>query len=39
MSASAVIMMLIAIVTVWGGLAAAVMHLRAHPDEAADDID
>lgn len=39
MSASAVIMMLIAIITVWGGLGAAILHLKAHPDEAAGDVD
>ena len=33
MSASAIIMMIIAMVTVWGGLGAALLHLRKHPDE------
>lgn len=33
MSVSAIIMMIIAMVTVWGGLGAALLHLRKHPDE------
>lgn len=33
MGASAIIMMIIAMVTVWGGLAGAILHLRKHPDE------
>src|SRR5699024_3090967 len=33
MGASAIIMMIIAMVTVWGGLAGAILHLRNHPDE------
>ncbi|RBP65560.1 putative methionine/alanine importer small subunit [Brevibacterium sanguinis] len=32
MEAPAIIMMVIAMITVWGGLAAAIMHLRKHPD-------
>ncbi|MFI2436909.1 methionine/alanine import family NSS transporter small subunit [Streptomyces sp. NPDC018693] len=32
MSASAVIMMIIAILIVWGGLTAAIIQLRRHPD-------
>ncbi|WP_350269635.1 methionine/alanine import family NSS transporter small subunit [Brevibacterium sp. CBA3109] len=32
MGTSAIIMMIIAIVTVWGGLGAAIVHLRKHPD-------
>lgn len=32
MNASAVIMMIIAIVLVWGGLVAALIHLRRNPD-------
>ncbi|MEE1617769.1 methionine/alanine import family NSS transporter small subunit [Brachybacterium sp. J153] len=36
MSAPAIIMMIIAIVTVWGGLVAAVVNLSRHP-EASDD--
>ena len=32
MSASAVVMMLIAILIVWGGLALAIIQLRRHPD-------
>lgn len=37
MSASAVIMMIIAILIVWGGLVAAILKLRAHPDPPDDD--
>ncbi|GAA4895020.1 methionine/alanine import family NSS transporter small subunit [Streptomyces coeruleoprunus] len=33
MSAGAIVMMIIAIVIVWGGLAAAIIRLRAHPPE------
>ncbi|WP_175407211.1 methionine/alanine import family NSS transporter small subunit [Streptomyces sp. TRM64462] len=33
MSAGAVVMMIIAIAIVWGGLCAAILRLRAHPDE------
>ncbi|WP_149184569.1 methionine/alanine import family NSS transporter small subunit [Streptomyces sp. TRM49041] len=33
MSASAIIMMIIAIGIVWGGLVAAILRLRGHPDE------
>lgn len=33
MGTSAIVMMIIAIVTVWGGLGAAIMHLQKHPDE------
>lgn len=36
MSASAIVMMIIAIVTVWGGLAAAIVNIVRHP-EAADE--
>ena len=32
MSASAVVMMIVAIVTVWGGLVAAVVNLARHPE-------
>ncbi|HEX5569383.1 MAG TPA: methionine/alanine import family NSS transporter small subunit [Streptomyces sp.] len=32
MSASAIVMMIIAIAIVWGGLLAAVLKLRGHPD-------
>ncbi|WP_394214031.1 methionine/alanine import family NSS transporter small subunit [Brachybacterium vulturis] len=35
MSTSAIIMMIVAIVTVWGGLAAAITNLSRHPE--ADD--
>ncbi len=33
MSAGAIIMLIVALGTVWGGLAAAIVHLRKHPDE------
>ncbi|MDN5759215.1 MAG: methionine/alanine import family NSS transporter small subunit [Tomitella sp.] len=34
MSVSAIVMMIVALVTVWGGLVASVLHLRRHPDES-----
>lgn len=34
MSASAIIMMAVAILTVWGGLAAAVVNIVRHPEES-----
>ncbi|AXK32800.1 methionine/alanine import family NSS transporter small subunit [Streptomyces armeniacus] len=37
MSASALIMMIVAIVIVWGGMTAAIMKLRGHPDPPDDD--
>ncbi|MFC7457637.1 methionine/alanine import family NSS transporter small subunit [Brachybacterium sp. GCM10030267] len=33
MSVSAIIMMIVAIVTVWGGLAAAIVNLARHPEQ------
>lgn len=33
MSASAIVMMIVFIVVLWGGLLAAVLNLRAHPEE------
>lgn len=33
MSASAIVMMIVALVTVWGGLVLSLLHLRKHPDE------
>ncbi|NLU83065.1 methionine/alanine import family NSS transporter small subunit [Rhodococcus sp. HNM0569] len=36
MSATAVVMMLVALVFVWGGLAASIVHLRKHPDPEDD---
>ncbi|PWV46838.1 MULTISPECIES: methionine/alanine import family NSS transporter small subunit [Nocardiopsis] len=33
MSTSAIVMMVISITVLWGGLIAAVIHLRRHPDE------
>lgn len=37
MNVSAVVMMLIALVLVWGGLIAAALHLHRHPDDTASD--
>lgn len=37
MTATAVIMMIVAMVTVWGGLIAAIVNLARHPDAAADE--
>ncbi|SIO86655.1 methionine/alanine import family NSS transporter small subunit [Nocardiopsis sp. JB363] len=33
MSTSAIVMMVISIAVLWGGLVAAVVHLRRHPDD------
>ncbi|HEY9312499.1 methionine/alanine import family NSS transporter small subunit [Williamsia sp.] len=33
MSASAIVMMLIALILVWGGLIASIIHLRGNPDD------
>ncbi|MFE1168506.1 methionine/alanine import family NSS transporter small subunit [Nocardiopsis sp. NPDC058789] len=33
MSTSAIVMMVISITVLWGGLVAAVIHLRRHPDD------
>ncbi|MFC0581141.1 methionine/alanine import family NSS transporter small subunit [Micrococcoides hystricis] len=33
MSAGAIIMLIVSLGTVWGGLAAAIIHLRRHPDD------
>lgn len=33
MSPAALIMMVIAILLIWGGLVAAIVHLRNHPDD------
>lgn len=33
MSASAVVMMILAILMLWGGMVAAIVKLRGHPDE------
>lgn len=33
MSTSAVVMMIVAMITIWGGLAAAIVHLMRHPEE------
>ncbi|MBW1601596.1 methionine/alanine import family NSS transporter small subunit [Streptomyces sp. JJ66] len=32
MSASAIVMLIVSIVVVWGGLALAILRLRAHPE-------
>ncbi|WP_077690357.1 MULTISPECIES: methionine/alanine import family NSS transporter small subunit [Nocardiopsis] len=37
MSASAIVMMIVSIVLLWGGLLAAVLHLRRHPEEHGSD--
>jgi hypothetical protein len=36
MSGEAVVMMIVAIVVVWGGLAVGIVALRRHPDEPED---
>ncbi|WP_150240038.1 methionine/alanine import family NSS transporter small subunit [Nocardiopsis quinghaiensis] len=33
MSVSAIVMMVVSIVLLWGGLVAAILHLRRHPEE------
>ncbi|MEE2060601.1 methionine/alanine import family NSS transporter small subunit [Rhodococcus artemisiae] len=33
MNTSAIVMMVLALATLWGGLIASVIHLRNHPDE------
>lgn len=35
MSTGAVVMMIVALVLVWGGWSGAILHLRRHPDESA----
>ncbi|SEB38218.1 Putative methionine and alanine importer, small subunit [Paramicrobacterium humi] len=37
MSASAIVMMIIAIVTVWGGMAVSIVHLQRHPEDPDDE--
>lgn len=37
MSTGAIIMMIISIVLVWGGLVAAIVHLRRHPEQPEQD--
>lgn len=37
MTTPAIIMMIIALVTVWGGLAAAIINLARHPEVAEDE--
>lgn len=34
MDAPAIILLVVALVTVWGGLLASIIHLRKHPDES-----
>lgn len=34
METAAIVMMIIALVTVWGGMIAALIHLSRHPDES-----
>lgn len=36
MSGEAVIMLIVAVIIVWGGLAASVIQLRRHPDKSVD---
>lgn len=36
MSGEAVIMLIVAVIIVWGGLAASVIQLRRHPDKSSD---
>ncbi|ARQ70866.1 methionine/alanine import family NSS transporter small subunit [Streptomyces marincola] len=38
MSASAIVMMIVTMLVVWGGLTAAVVTLRRHPDERSPEI-
>ncbi|MBZ2196336.1 methionine/alanine import family NSS transporter small subunit [Occultella gossypii] len=33
MSAAAIVMLVVALLLVWGGLVAALLHLRKHPEE------
>lgn len=37
MTPAALIMMIIAILLIWGGLVAALVHLRSHPDRSAEE--
>ncbi|WP_437584311.1 methionine/alanine import family NSS transporter small subunit [Paramicrobacterium sp. CJ85] len=37
MSASAIVMMLISMITVWGGVVVAVVHLMRHPEQPDDE--
>ncbi len=38
MSTSAIIFMIISMVLIWGGLLAAILHLRNHPDVPMDQV-
>ncbi len=35
MTGASITMMIIALATVWGGLGAAILHLRSHPDDTS----
>ena len=37
MSFASIVMMIVAIVTVWGGLVAAIVNIRRHPDAGEED--
>jgi len=37
MTTTAIVMMIVAMVTVWGGLAAAIVNLARHPETAEDE--
>jgi hypothetical protein len=39
MSAISIVMMLVALCTVWGGLVGAILHLRRHPDTTSGEAD
>jgi hypothetical protein len=39
MSAMSIVMMLVALCTVWGGLVGAILHLRRHPDATPGEVD
>lgn len=39
MSTGAIVMLVIAIVVVWGGMVASIVHLRRHPDQTPGDAD
>mgnify|MGYP001220130798 CR=1 FL=1 len=36
MQTPAIVMMIVALVTVWGGMAAAIIHLARHPEDDSD---
>ncbi|MGM1017162.1 MAG: methionine/alanine import family NSS transporter small subunit [Actinomycetota bacterium] len=39
MTTTAIVMMIVAVVTVWGGLIAAIVNLARHPEEAQNEPD